>query len=73
MEGFGDRDVGKGDARAAHVGAPHDREGTGAGGERQQRDTGGGISAEGRRRRGGCQYEWDVRFARAMPEGPQAR
>ena len=45
VERFGDRDVGKGDARAAHVGAPNDREGTGAGGERQRRD--GRTSAQG--------------------------
>ena len=59
--------------RAAHVGAPYNREETGAGRERQRRDTGRGISAEGHRRRGGRQYEWDVRFARGMPGGPQAR
>ena len=72
VERFGDRNVSK-EERAAHVGAPYNREETGAGRERQRRDTGRGILAEGHRRRGGRQYEWDVRFARAMPGGPQAR
>ena len=76
MKRFGDRDVDKGDAGAAHVGAPHDREGTGAGGEAS-----GGTLAEGFRRRDtsavgdvnvSIQHEWDARFARAMPGGPQA-
>ena len=72
MESFGDRDIGQGGVGAALVGAPHEREGTGAGGERQRRD-GEGISAEGRRRCRGCQYERDVRSSRAIPKGPQAR
>ena len=73
MERFGDRDVGKEDAGTAHVRAPYNCEGTGARGERQRRDTSRGFSAEGRRRRGGRQYDRIVRFARAMPGGPQAR
>ena len=46
VESFGERDVGKRDAGAAHVGTPYDREGTGAGVERS-----GGILAEGLWRR----------------------
>ena len=51
-------------------------------GRARERDASGGTLAEGFRRRDASaagdvnviiQHEWDARFARVMPEGPQAR